>query len=184
MAEVKSSPLGNKRMRTLTVGDPTDYTAESLNASKLIAEQNALQNQEVMPNVERNVVQPMAQQRKTRLETLLGLRTQQKEILINDVPIVIRTLFTYEQKDMDKYSGIDLALQIISRVVLSINGEPLENVVNSNKIEDKVEFFKESHFILVDSIFSQYLKFAKEITESYNKSPDFAKEIVEDIKKA
>jgi hypothetical protein len=207
MSELKS-PLGNRSMpqatapRIFTVEDTSGQEYPEIPGFDDKFDQSKFReslNQETIDRLNgKSVIQHSAgkkekqqitQPRKSRLEALLGLRTETKTITINDVPIQIRTLYTSEQKEINQFinSDIDLQLNICARCVVSINDEPLTTIVGSKNVEDIVAFFEESHYVLVQSIYANYIIFARSVNEVYGKNitmEQLSKEVGEDIKKA
>lgn len=205
--------------RVYTIPDATQMSAEStqfddpmdgMPGPAMMSEEEMLrfqkQRQQVrqeMPaqNISRENLERMRQESKNskleinakarnRIEVLLGLKRKTKEVEVEGVKFVLKTLkhseyqeiFTSLSKIGDANNfviSLEMQIQSLARSITHIDGIPVESVLNAESVDDIIEYFREFDNELIEQLYNEF----KALKESNEVKPEEEKEVNEDLKK-
>ena len=202
---------GSKKV--LTVDDPTsDHTSEvrSLSSStgnisdeefesrftreeleELAANRAQLKNSRKEAQVQRNRIPEGV---KKRLEILTGIGRLSEDINVDGITFSIRSLKPKENKeiveaaakeDLAVSQAYEIRTQTMARSIYKIDGQDVDAVIESDKIEDKIKFVQE---VLEESLLNfLYNKYQALLAQNNKKFGDMGKteaEVLENVKKS
>ena len=198
------SPLGNKKkLKSIEIPDESGWLEEPVDASQA--------NIKHISREEAAALRAEAKKKtvvfnKTRLETLLGLVSHTKEVVVNGITVKLKSLTHGEQADIYKSAlleqtqltvlvGVETRRNILARSICEINGVSFKDIVVEKMVEDGVELNKENLLenkllvidmlgdVFINSLMKEYSLFVKEFESKYGGLTD-DNGIAEDIKKA
>jgi len=131
--------------------------------------------------------------RKNRLKAFLNMSEDQTVIEISGVKIAVRTLYSWEQREVNQIVNqygnnlMDLQVQTLARAILSFDDIPFSVYIGSENTDEKARFLYNYNNLVIGAIFGKYVQFGEELRQKYlnRKDPIAAMlEVAEEIKKA
>lgn len=130
---------------------------------------------------------------KRRIEILIGMTRLSKSVDIDGNVYVLQTLKSKELRDAivasAEFDGtvqfsFETGKQILARSLTQIAGVDIDQFINSNELEDKLNFVEDLDQALFSRLYNEYNLLNIEAQNKYAiKNPENAKEVVEDLKK-
>ena len=128
-----------------------------------------------------------------RIEILLGMTRLTKDVEVGGNMYRVQTLTSQELRDAvvatAEFDGsvqfiFENRKQLLARALTMVAGVDINEFVNSNEIEARLEFIEMMDHALLLRLFTEYNNLAKEAQDRYNpKTENQVKEVVEDLKK-
>lgn len=130
---------------------------------------------------------------KKRIEMLLGMTRSTREVVIGQNTFILQTLKSKEisealvtaaEFDGTVQSPFEIRRQLLARSLISISGIDFESFIGSRDMEDKLFFIDNMDHALLLRLNREYQTLVTEHDAQYAiKSPEDAKEVLEDLKK-
>ena len=128
-----------------------------------------------------------------RIEMLIGMTRLTKDIEIAGQMYKLQTLTSQELRDSvvatAEFDGtvqfiFENRKQLLARSITVVAGVPIDQFLNSDELEAKLEFIELIDHALLHRLYSEYVALVQEAQTKYSpKTEEQAKEIVEDLKK-
>jgi hypothetical protein len=128
-----------------------------------------------------------------RIEMLIGMVRLSREIDIEGNVFKLQTLKSKELRDAlvatAEFDGtiqqiFETRKQLLARSLVMIAGVDVEQFLNSDEMQDRLDFIEEMDHSLLLRLYSEYISLAKEAQDKYAlKTPEEVKEVLEDLKK-
>lgn len=128
-----------------------------------------------------------------RIEILLGMTRLTKDVEVGGQMYKIQTLTSQELRDAvvasAEFDGsvqfiFENRKQLLARALTMVAGLDINEFVNSNDLDARLEFIEMMDHALLLRLFNEYNNLAKEAQDRYNpKTEAQVKEVVEDLKK-
>lgn len=132
---------------------------------------------------------------KQRIELLGDIGRLTKDVQIGGFSFSLRTLKAKEAKEAaiatfttsvtQLEASYEARRQQLARSILKIDGEDIEVIIGSNRLEDKLSFIEENlEDVVVEKLWSEFVVLKEEAKQKYGiTSAKEAEEVVEDLKK-
>ena len=130
---------------------------------------------------------------KKRIEMLIGITRNIRQITIDGTTFTLQTLLSKEMReaislsaefDGNVESPFEIRTQFLARSISQIDNISIEQFIGSNQIEDKLAFIGELDDIFLNRLYEEYLILTKEAKQKYSISTKSeAEEVSEDLKK-
>lgn len=130
---------------------------------------------------------------KRRVEMLLGMTRLTKSIEIDDNQYILQTLRSKEVREAitssAEFNGTvqfayETRKQFLGRSLIQVAGVDIEQFLNSNELEARLDFVEEMDHSLALRLYNEYVLLAKESEQKYAiKTVEDAKDVVDDLKK-
>jgi len=137
--------------------------------------------------------QRMTSDSKDRINFLLGLTRQKKEVVVNKTTFVLRTLTSKENRNAiaacGKFQGtpefqFELRRQFLAYSLEEIEGMGFNDFIKANSFEDRLNFIDSLDESLCGLLYNGYGDLLTEVNSKYSvKTEEEAKEVIEDLKK-
>jgi len=128
-----------------------------------------------------------------RIEMLIGMTRLSKEIDVGGQMYKLQTLTSQELRDAvvatAEFDGsvqfiFENRKQLLARAIVVVAGVPIDQFLNSNELDAKLEFIELLDHALLHRLYGEYISLTQEAQNKYSpKTEEQAKEIVEDLKK-
>ncbi len=130
---------------------------------------------------------------KKRVEFLLEMFRAEHTVTIRGQEFVLRSLKNAEAKEATKNSigkvyeleiSMEARTQFLARSIVSIAKVPFEDILQSNKVEDKVAFLDELDEVMVLKLWSEFQIMNEKVKQEFGLSkPEVMQEVADDLKK-
>lgn len=131
---------------------------------------------------------------KRRIEVLIGLTRNTREVTINENVFALRTLKSKEMREAiiaaSAFDGtiqgpFEIRRQLLARSLTHVAGVDIDNFLGSTSFESKLSFIDELDDFFSGRLYDEYVILSNESREKYSiKSDQEVKEVVEDLKKS
>lgn len=128
-----------------------------------------------------------------RIEMLIGMTRTTHTAEIEGNVFIFQTLKAKEMREAiiaaSEFDGsiespFEIRKQLLARSLIEISGVPVEQFIGSARLEDKLLFIEELDEALLNRLYDEYIKLAREAKKKYSiKSDEEAQQVVEDLKK-
>jgi hypothetical protein len=128
-----------------------------------------------------------------RIEMLLGMTRLTKDVEIAGQMYKLQTLTSQELRDStvatSEFDGsvqliFENRKQLLARAITVVAGVPIDQFLNSNDLDIRLEFIEMMDHALLHRLFSEYTDLLREAQDKYSpKTEAQVKEVVEDLKK-
>jgi cell division protein ZapA (FtsZ GTPase activity inhibitor) len=128
-----------------------------------------------------------------RIEMLIGMTRLTREVDIGGQMYKLQTLTSQELRDAvvatAEFDGkvefiFENRKQLLARAVIVVAGVPIDQFLNSNELDAKLEFIELIDHALLHRLYSEYVSLVQEAQNKYSpKTEEQAKEVVDDLKK-
>jgi len=130
---------------------------------------------------------------KRRIEMLIGMTRHTKEFEVGDTKFAIQTLRSSEMRESivtaAEFDGtvqfsFEIRRQLLARAITAVADVEIEQFLGSNNLESKLQFIDLLDESLLNRVYAEYLALVNEAKDKFSiKTPEEAKEVVEDLKK-
>ncbi len=141
----------------------------------------------------RNGMEKISEGAKRRIEMLIGITRNTRDVDIEGNVFTLQTLKSKEMRQalmsVAQYDGtiegpFEMRKQYLARSITHVAGVDINNFLASDKLETKLSFIDELDEPLLNHLYSEYLELTKIAREKYSvKSDEDVKEVLEDLKK-
>jgi len=128
-----------------------------------------------------------------RIEILIGMVRLTRDIDIEGNVFKLQTLKSKEMRDAlvatSEFDGtiqlvFETRKQLLARSLVMIAGVETAQFLNSEDMQDRLDFIEEMDHSLLLRLYSEYISLSKEAQDKYAlKTPEEVKEVLEDLKK-
>lgn len=127
-----------------------------------------------------------------RISALIGMLQVTREVNIDGVVFVLRSLKNHEFRDIMNLSSqtttlqypFELQNQHLARSLVSVGGLTMDTFLGSDDLEDKLLFVENLDSSVAQRLYKEFVILKEEVNEKYSiKTEGEAKEIVENLKK-
>jgi len=128
---------------------------------------------------------------KKRIEILAGLGRGTRDVIVENITFSLRTLKSYELQEAVKAiakldNGLDSSFearnQILARAICKIDGQDIDIVLSSSRIEDKLDMVRELESSVAVYLHENYVALSKENSDKFKILSDDEKDIKEAVK--
>lgn len=193
MAKIDSQ-LGTKNFnqtgRRFVVENSEFSTDEEDNFDEVDFQQEVAAHRELRRNPEK---QRMPTPSKDRLNFLLGLTKMEKEVTVDGVTFVFKTLSSKDRREAVAESGkfigtlevnFEIRRQFLARSLIKINSMSFSDFIESSSLDDKLKFIDSLSDGLCEILYETFDSLLKESNSKYGVTkPEELKEVLEDLKK-
>jgi len=131
---------------------------------------------------------------KRRIELLIGMTKQTRQVMVEDNLFVLQSLNGKEMQeaimaaaefDGTVQSPFELRRQLLARSLIQVAELEIAQFIGSNDLEVRLEFIDKLDDALLNRLYNEYLSLKKETQEKFSmpKTEVDAKEVMEDLKK-
>lgn len=141
----------------------------------------------------RNGMEKISEGAKRRIEMLIGITRNTRDVDIEGNVFTLQTLKSKEMRQalmsVAQYDGtiegpFEMRKQYLARSITHVAGVDINSFLASDKLETKLSFIDELDEPLLNHLYSEYLELTKIAREKYSvKSDEDVKEVLEDLKK-
>jgi hypothetical protein len=184
-------PQAQPTLREFTVGAPEESHAQPQQAVSPPQVQQTLKQarQEKLTAADR-----ISDTGKRRIELLAQIGRLTKEVKIGEYTFTLRTLKAWEMEaamlatvrsaEFNIEASYETRRQQLARSIAKIDGTDMEEVLETNTIDAKLNLIEEMEEIVVSKLWDTFVLLQNEAKEKYGINTEAqAKEVVEDLKK-
>lgn len=194
----KTTASRSQNFKTYEVDDESESFLEDPTISHHNHDEDEIekmrQENEMLKRQQKMRQEKMTDNSKVRLNTLLGIFIQKKEVSVCGINFEFRTISSKDMSEvvnsihLHKYDlevKREYRRQILSRVILKIDGVDINMIIDQKDTQAKLALIDNMEEYVVQALFIEYGKFSDEVDLKMGlKSPELVKELVEDLKKA
>lgn len=189
------SPLGTKKFNQTGrrfVVENSEFSNEDFDdeVDEMEFQKEVAAHRELRKNPEK---QRMPAPSKDRLNFLLGLTKLEKEVTIDGVTFVFKTLSSKDNREAVAESNkflqtlefsFEVRRQFLARSLVGINSMSFVDFIQSNSLADKVAFIDSLNEGLCTILYKTYVELVKEANDKYGiNQEEKVMEVLEDLKK-
>lgn len=189
-SSIGSRTIGNSDFRTFEVSDTSQEDVNELSDIELRKLQQKAQQQK---QDQLNKVERLSVSAKQRIEYLCGISTITRNVEINNIKFILKSLKNKEYKEalkeVAKVAGtieepFEMVKQMLCRSIVSIDGINFNDFLGSDQLQDKKDFIEELGMSLCNRLYSEFTLLNDEINKKFAiNTSEKTDELIGDLKK-